>query len=640
MRPLAALAVLGLSSGLLAACNLPGGGGDAPDPSAYVTGLASGLSSGDLAGHVFQGETSGAEVQAAYDEVVAGMGETEPQVVGSVGEITEPEGDEAARATATFDWSWDLDGQHWAYNTDAQLTYDEDAGRWKAAWDRTVIQGNLTAGAVLDRTPVAAARGPILGNGKEPLVTARKVTRFGIDKNTVDQATAVASAPLLADLLGIDAATFTAAVEGAGDEAFVEGITLRQEDVSVRLARRYQDIPGARAIGGTAELAPTPDFAAPILGKVAPVTAEMMEEEPGRFEIGDVAGVSGLEARYDEQLAGTDGVVVGAVAPGGGETEVFRVDAEDGTPLTTTMDLHVQQAAEEALAAAGPAADGPPAAVVAIRPSDGAILAAANSTNAEGTNYATYGQSEPGSTFKTVSALALLRSGMTPDSMVDCPPSVMIDGYRISNYSDYPAAKLGRITLRDALANSCNTAFAGNAERLGRDAIASAAASLGLGIDHDLGFPAYFGQVPEPSSATELAASGIGQGKVLASPMVMAAVAASVQAGRTVVPQLITTVPVEVPGDASPLTAEEAAALRGMMRTTVTDGPSQFLLDVPGKPVIAKTGTAEFDRDGRRLKHTWMIAAQGDLAVAVYVDVGASGSRTAGPILEAFLRGV
>ena len=54
--------------------------------------------------------------------------------------------------------------------------------------------------------------------------------------------------------------------------------------------------------------------------------------------------------------------------------------------------------------------------------------------------------------------------------------------------------------------------------------------------------------------------------------------------------------------------------------------------------MIAKTGTAEFDKNGAILTHAWMIAAQGDLAVAVFVDEGTSGSGTAGPILEQFLR--
>ena len=139
-------------------------------------------------------------------------------------------------------------------------------------------------------------------------------------------------------------------------------------------------------------------------------------------------------------------------------------------------------------------------------------------------------------------------------------------------------------------------------------------------------------------SETEAAADLIGQGTVLASPMAMATVMASIQAGTTVVPRLIESVDVAVPANAAPLAAGEGEALRTMLRGVVTSGSGSGLLDVPGAPVIAKTGTAEFDLDGKRLLHAWMVAAQGDLAVAVYVDVGESGSRTAGPILEAFLR--
>jgi cell division protein FtsI/penicillin-binding protein 2 len=54
--------------------------------------------------------------------------------------------------------------------------------------------------------------------------------------------------------------------------------------------------------------------------------------------------------------------------------------------------------------------------------------------------------------------------------------------------------------------------------------------------------------------------------------------------------------------------------------------------------VLAKTGTAEFGTRAPLQTHAWMIAARGDLAVAVFVDVGDSGSGTAGPLLERFLR--
>jgi cell division protein FtsI/penicillin-binding protein 2 len=75
-----------------------------------------------------------------------------------------------------------------------------------------------------------------------------------------------------------------------------------------------------------------------------------------------------------------------------------------------------------------------------------------------------------------------------------------------------------------------------------------------------------------------------------------------------------------------------------MLRGVVTGGSGSQLADVPGEPVLAKTGTAEFAGDDGIQTHAWMVAAQGDLAVAVFVGIGESGSQTAGPILEAFLR--
>jgi cell division protein FtsI/penicillin-binding protein 2 len=120
--------------------------------------------------------------------------------------------------------------------------------------------------------------------------------------------------------------------------------------------------------------------------------------------------------------------------------------------------------------------------------------------------------------------------------------------------------------------------------------------------------------------------------------MAMAAVAASVAEGRAVVPRLLPEVASPTADPAEPLTGDEAGALRDLMRAVVTEGTGQFLADVPGDPVGAKTGTAEFGTATPPDTHAWMIATQGDLAVAVFVEEGESGSQTAGPILEEFLR--
>lgn len=114
---------------------------------------------------------------------------------------------------------------------------------------------------------------------------------------------------------------------------------------------------------------------------------------------------------------------------------------------------------------------------------------------------------------------------------------------------------------------------------------------------------------------------------------------ASIENGSLVVPRLLEQVEVAPPAGVTPVTAQQAATLRTLLRGVVTDGSAALLADLPGPDVIAKTGTAEFAAKNRSTAtHAWMIAAQGDLAVAVFVDLGSSGSGTAGPIIEDFLR--
>jgi cell division protein FtsI/penicillin-binding protein 2 len=162
---------------------------------------------------------------------------------------------------------------------------------------------------------------------------------------------------------------------------------------------------------------------------------------------------------------------------------LFEVRPVSGTPLETTLDPGLQALAEKILAKTKPAS-----AIVAIRPSTGAIVAAANGPGTNGVSIATVGRAAPGSTFKVASALALLRTGLTPASPVTCPGSVTVDGRKFRNYSDYPPSHRGDIDLRTALAQSCNTAFIGQRGRLQDDDLAAAAASLGVGIDYDVGF--------------------------------------------------------------------------------------------------------------------------------------------------------
>jgi len=190
---------------------------------------------------------------------------------------------------------------------------------------------------------------------------------------------------------------------------------------------------------------------------------------------------------------------------------------------------------------------------------------------------------------------------------------------------------------------------------------------------------AFTGQVPATAGAVEHAADAIGQGTVLASPLTVASVSASVAAGAYHAPRLVLTAAgtpgtpaaspsasprpslsdatsgppsASPPGGATPgaaatgttdttgeaLPAEPVAALRALMGEVVTSGTGTALRSVPGEPVHGKTGTAEFGSANPPLTHAWFTGYQGDVAFAVVVEGGGFGGVVAAPIAADFLR--
>ena len=606
---------------VLAGCSLPGSGPSAGDA---ADALASGLSTGSLAKVAFTGDDAAA--RSAYAGIVKGVDGAHV----TVGHVS-TQGDDA---TATLQWRWKVGARTWSYPTDARLhkTDTSSGTTWLVRWSPTVVEPSLKAGERLTTTTLQARRGDILGTGGATLVTPRPVLRVGLDKEKVPAGQVPQSALRVARLVGVDAPAFAKQVAGTGPRAFVQALVYRRDEVPDRVLSGIAAIPGARAISDKLPLAPSKDFASAVLGTVGPATAEIVKDSLGRVRAGDDVGISGLEKRYDEQLAGTRGEeVVATNAQGSGRRVLFTAEPVAGKPLSTTIDPTLQTLAQKVLAGVGPAS-----ALVAIRPSTGDLVAVASGPGSKGYDTATYGRYAPGSTFKIISSLALLRAGESPSTTVPCTPTTVVDGKQFKNYSDYPSSALGRITLETALANSCNTAFVSQHTKLGPTSLASAAATLGFGVDHDTGFPTFFGSVGTPATETQAAASMIGQGTVLASPMAMATVVASVLEGATVVPRLLTDVKTATAKPDKPLTAHEDDQLRTMMRAVVERGSGARLAGLSGQ-VIAKTGTAEFGEKLPLPTHAWMVAGRGNLAVAVFVDRGPSGSGTAGPILQKFL---
>ncbi|ASR55940.1 penicillin-binding protein [Cellulomonas sp. PSBB021] len=703
VRTARGVAAVGVAA-LLASAGLTACTASPPGPQDAAQALATALQGGDLADVTLDGATpqqARQQREEAFEQVVDAFGKDALTV--TLVSAQEHEDDDAV-ADAVLRWTWRAGGRapggeptgdadepdaattpagpdgpdgdavagaarDWTYETTARLQRD-DEDVWHTTWAPALLAPNLAADEQIVVTREAPERADVLGAGDEVLVEARDVYRIGIDKTFLPADEAGAAARGLAAALDLDADAYAARVESAGERAFVEAIVVRADDGYYDVSA-LRELPGVNAVADSIPLAPTRTFARPILGTVGAATAEIIEKSDGAVQAGDLTGLSGLQRQHEQQLRGTPGLRIEARAVEGSPREgevraLFTVPPVPGEPLRTTLDSLVQQSAESILADVGPAS-----AIVAIRPSTGEVIAAASGPGGGGMSTATLGQYAPGSTFKVVSALALLRAGMTPNSELTCADGVTVDGRRFDNFPDYPADALGEVPLRTAFAHSCNTAFIGARDEAPQDAVVDAAGSLGLLPAQSLGFASFLGAVPSESDGTDHAATMIGQGRVLASPLGMAVVAASVAAGRTVTPVLVVdgatgaaggsgsaddadtaadathdeaTSGDEESGSASEeprphvdLTADEGAALRALMRGVVTEGGAGFLEDVAGPDVLAKTGTAQFGPVDALKNHVWMIAVQGDLAVAVFVDEGEYGSTTAGPLLTRFL---
>lgn len=648
-RALAPAAVVALALTLTACSD------DPPDAEDAAKNLATAISDGDFAGVAFT--RAGIDVGAHRDAVLEPLADVEHTVTVKDVDVVADGKDEGKAATATLAYTWNVTpAAPWTYETTVDLTLQdpaegEDGPVWAVAWEPDVLVPDLKDGDRLAVTRTRAERAQILGGDGTPIVEPRPVLRIGIDKMVLSPAGHDEVARELAAAVGIDVEAYAQKVAGAGAKAFVEAIVVRTDDTAGIDVTAVRGIDGASVIDGELDLAPTRTFARAILGRVGDATAEAVEESGGEVVAGDTIGLSGLQRQYDVQLRGVPGITVSVVADGSaGEdtgqdldndgapdpvenvTDVFTAEPVAGVPLATTLRTDMQVVAESILSNVPSAS-----AIVAIQPSTGNVLAAASGPGGDGTSTATTGKYAPGSTFKVASALAMLRSGTTPDTVVSCTPTIVVDGREFQNVPGFPKAAIGEVPFRTAFANSCNTAMISQRDAVSQQALHDAAADLGLGIEPDLGAPGFFGSVPATAGATEHAASMIGQGKVEVSPLGMATLAASVAQGARVSPVLVrpevTAVADETPAP-SGLTADEAATLRSLMRSVVTDGSAKLLADLPGE-IGAKTGTAQYGSGDQA--HAWMIAIQGDLAVAVFVETGDSGSGTAGPLLREFL---
>ena len=316
---------------------------------------------------------------------------------------------------------------------------------------------------------------------------------------------------------------------------------------------------------------------------------------------------------------------------------------EKGDDLRLTINAHAQASAEGQLA-------GVTGAIVAIEPSTGRVLAMASSptfdlagdSDDEGQSFfnrATLGSYSPGSTFKLVSLCAALESETaTPSSTFDAPSSLQYgEGDAVTNYQENA---YGTITLADATNYSANTVFAQVGEKLGAEALVSAAERFGFNEPLDFCIGAEASAISGLDTAFQVAWASCGEpqdGSTLSvSPLQMALCMCAIANEGTIMQPYLIEGRVNALGMLYDQTKQ--TVLHEAISPDTASRVREILLqnDAPAAwcpyEIWGKTGTAE--NDGAPDNAWYVCTAEHDgkeVVVACVIEQGGTGASAAMP---------
>jgi penicillin-binding protein 2 len=432
-------------------------------------------------------------------------------------------------------------------------------------------------------------------------------------------------------------------------------------------------------------------YAAQLLGHVGLMTAEEYEDtyEALDYSMDATVGKDGLEAAFEEYLHGTDGQkVVTVTSDGTVVDEYWKVEPQSGANVVTTIDIGMQEVAEQALAeriqemAEGKSEgtggyDADSGAVVAMDVNTGEVLCAANyptyDPNEYAENYQALAADEsqplanramqyafaPGSTFKMITSLAAMRYGISPYYTVN-------DTGVYTVYPDYqPKCWIytssggchGTLDMRGALANSCNVYFYTMGDLMGSDnaidCIDAVAEAFGFGqstgsevteftgqlASKELKAELYAGTQDEDWHAADTLMAAIGQSITTATPLQLCRYVATLANGGTLYNATFLRRAVAsdfqsliASNDYSPVTTgllseSEYKVIQEGMRMCATEGTAASYFTDYDITVCCKTGTAQHGNGGsdNAAFVCWAPAENPEIAIAVYVQHGDTG---------------
>lgn len=456
--------------------------------------------------------------------------------------------------------------------------------RYVTAWRRGDVPAMYAMLDAASRARVTARRFASRLSAAADTATVRSMTVGHVD--AVDRRTARVTMDVTTRLWGRLRETLALPLTGRGAAARVhlessmlfpglrpgEALT-RATRMPARATLRASD--GTPLAQGPARSSPIPDVAAQIVGRLGPIPAA----RSGRYRALGYppttrVGLDGLERIFQSSLAGRPGGTLLA-----GHRVLARAAPAPGASVTTTIDPALERAAVASLG-------GRYAGIAVMDPRTGGLRALAG--------IAFDAPQPPGSTMKIVTATAALQARLvTLGTSFPLTSSTTLDGYTMQNAG---GERCGG-TLINAFAVSCNSVFAPLGARVGAARLVATARRYGF--DRPSSIPgAAESTIPSAAAigdALAVGSSAIGQGKVLATPLTMSDVAATIaDGGRRPIPTLRQHARPRFVDVTSPTVAGEVQQMMVAVIRYGTGVPAQ----IPGVTVAGKTGTAELTNTG------------------------------------------
>ncbi len=485
--------------------------------------------------------------------------------------------------------------------------------------------------------PIPAARGNIVDRYGRALARSRIAMSAVIDRESAEPE----NLGRIAARLGLDPDLLAERLSDASAYSKSRHFVLK-EDLSVAeiafLQAHRSEFQEIDLVKGMSRQYPESGVAVHAMGYVAEVSkSELNLREFLLNDFGDEIGKSGIERQYNRWLSGEDGRQRFLVNSLGRQLETLSlVDATPGENLRLTIDLDLQAVSELGL-------EGRKGAVVALDPRNGEILAMASSpvydpnkfvTGFSSSEWATL-NSDPsnpmlnrsiqgtwamGSVFKPIVGLAGLEAGLAgPDFKVHCPGGLQFGG---RYFRCHKRGGHGTVSLRKAIAQSCDVYFYQLGHKLGIDRLAAYARIAGLGDKTNVDLPDEVpGLVPterwkirrmlQPWNPGETIIVAIGQGAMSVTPIQAAhAIGGLAVGGVWHRPHMVSRreLAAVAPGSElpspriSPVAREHMDVLHEAMWSVVNGGGTGGQARLKALEVCGKTGTSQRVSNATRLK--------------------------------------